>query len=109
MNENDPVFNVGDYVTCCASTSRGIIFRVMEIIKHESNYPQPHTIWLRYKIKPVYGMFDSSKRKNSRQEYSNALKKVDLVALATEHLKLGNFINRIAKELGMEVSPGDPR
>jgi len=106
---SDRVFVVGDYVTCRAYTSRGIVFRVIAISKHEYNYPSPHTIWLKYKIKPVYGMFGSSKRKNSRSEAAGALQKVDLVAMATEHLKLGNFINQVAKELGMEETSSDPR
>lgn len=107
-------FVVGDYVEWNNTIGRGFVYRVVDVSEIYNSYAKMlgATVMFSYKIKPVYGMFKSAKNKKSHtlSEYQmeKYVKKLDLLELAAEHLKLGNFIKLVASERGMEQrTPND--
>lgn len=90
-------FDVGEYVTINENDRKGVIY---EIIGVKNKSERAYTA--RYVIIPVFGLFDAAERRGVRVEQYDALNVVDLVTIAHEYNRLGNFIRDISRKLSGE-------
>ena len=68
----------------------GLICRIVEVGRVRQSYRLNTFVW-RYKIKPIWGLFDSHKRKQSWWGAYDEFEVLDLVTLGRQCLELQNL------------------
>ena len=100
-NERDPnhVWQKGDVCTCeYKGIAGGLLYVVVDVVTrgvHTGTGPGSFTCEL--KIKPIYGLFQEVKGRQTRTIGSGWCKHYDLVQLGCEYAKFGHFIAELAR------------